>query len=68
MGIGMKRILTAIVTAAALFAGLGSATADQEFNPIQQLFGLGNNYSGGGAGPVRHATESAIAAHGRDGV
>ena len=56
MGIGMKRILTAIVTTAALFAGLGSATADQEFNPIQQLFGLGGGYSGSGAGPIPRTT------------
>ena len=56
MGIGMKRNLTAMVAAAALFAGLGSANADQEFNPIQQLFGGGNSYSGSGAGPIPRTT------------
>lgn len=52
----MTRILTAIVTAAALFASLGSAMADQEFNPLLQLFGGGNSYSGSGAGPIPRTT------------
>ena len=57
MGIGMKRNLTVIVTAAALLASLGSASADQEFNPLQQLFGLGSSsYSGSGAGPIPRTT------------
>jgi hypothetical protein len=56
MGIEMKRNLNAMVAAAALFAGLGSANADQEFNPIQQLFGRGNSYSGSGAGPIPRTT------------
>jgi lipoprotein-anchoring transpeptidase ErfK/SrfK len=41
---------------AVLFAGVASATADQEFNPIQQLFGLGNGYSGSGIGPIPRTT------------
>ena len=52
----MTRILTVIATAAALFAGLGSAAADQEFNPLQQLFGGGNSYSGSGAGTIPRTT------------
>ena len=54
----MTRLLTAIVTAAALVAGLGSAAADQEFNPFQQLFGGGNSYSGSGGGPIPRTTVS----------
>jgi len=56
MGIGMKRVLTVIVAAAALVAGPGSASADQEFNPIQQLFGFSNTYTGSGAGPIPRTT------------
>ncbi len=53
----MTRILTAIATAAVLAASVGSAMADQEFNPIQQLFGLGSSgYSGSGAGPIPRTT------------
>lgn len=58
MGIGMNRNLTAIITAATLLTGLGSASADQEFNPIQQLFGFSNGYSGSGAGPIPRTTVS----------
>lgn len=61
MGIGMKRALTAIVTTAALLAGLGSASADPEFNPLLQLFGGGNTYGGSGysgGGPVPRTTVS----------
>jgi lipoprotein-anchoring transpeptidase ErfK/SrfK len=53
----MTRFLTVILTAAALFGGTGLAMADQEFNPIAQLFGLGSGGSGG-AGPVPRTTVS----------
>ncbi len=51
----MTRFLTVILTAAALFGGTGLAMADQEFNPIAQLFGLSSGGSGG-AGPVPRTT------------
>lgn len=54
----MTRFVTALMTAATLFAGTGFANADQEFNPIQQLFGIGSSFSGSGAGPIPRTTVS----------
>lgn len=50
----MTRLLTVILTAAALFGGTSFAMADQEFNPIAQLFGLSSG--GSGSGPVPRTT------------
>lgn len=49
--------LKMFVAFAALAAGTVPAAADQEFNPLQQLFGgLGNAFSGGGSGPIPRTT------------
>lgn len=53
----MTRLLTVLLTAATLFGGTGLAMADQEFNPIAQLFGFTPG-SGGGAGPIPRTTVS----------
>ena len=52
----MKRVLIATVAAGVLVAGLATAKADQEFNPIQQLFGFNSSYTGSGAGPIPRTT------------
>ncbi|MGL4261852.1 MAG: L,D-transpeptidase [Afipia sp.] len=54
----MTRLLTVIVTAATLFGGTSLAMADQEFNPIAQLFGLGSGGMSGGSGPIPRTTVS----------
>lgn len=54
----MTRFLTALVTVATMVAGMGSALADAEFNPLQQLFGIGSSFSGSGAGPIPRTTVS----------
>jgi len=53
----MTRLLTVLLTAATLFGCTGLAMADQEFNPIAQLFGFTPG-SGGGAGPIPRTTVS----------
>ncbi len=54
----MTRLLTAILTAATLFGGTSLAMADQEFNPIAQLFGLSSGGMSGGSGPIPRTTVS----------
>ena len=49
----MTRLLTAFVTAATMIAGIGSAIADAEINPMLQLFQFG---SSGGSGPIARTT------------
>ncbi|MBV5269127.1 MAG: L,D-transpeptidase family protein [Afipia sp.] len=52
----MTRLLTVILTAATMLAGTGFAMADQEFNPIAQLFGFSPGSSG--SGPIPRTTVS----------
>ena len=54
----MTRLLTVILTAATLFGGTSLAMADQEFNPIAQLFGLNSGGMSGGSGPIPRTTVS----------
>jgi lipoprotein-anchoring transpeptidase ErfK/SrfK len=54
----MTRLLTVILTAVTLVAGTGLAMADQEFNPIAQLFGFNPGAGSGGPGPIPRTTVS----------
>ena len=54
----MTRLLTVILTAATMLAGTSFAMADQEFNPIAQLFGFSPGSGRGGPGPVPRTTVS----------
>jgi len=51
----MTRLLTVLLTAAAIAASTGLAKADAEFNPLLQLFGGG---AGSGASPIPRTTVS----------
>ena len=51
----MTRLLTVIFTVAAIAASTGLAKADEEFNPLLQLFGGGAR---SGAGPIPRTTVS----------
>jgi lipoprotein-anchoring transpeptidase ErfK/SrfK len=56
MRILMTRLLSVILTAATLLGSSSLAMADQEFNPLLQLFGGGG--MGGGSGPIPRTTVS----------